>query len=214
MSYYDYLYNVVYYSYLLPIVLVAGLLCIKKYHRNLNFLVLLCLSSITSEYLSDFLSEKEINYLFVKHVGQCLDIVILIGIFFSNIIKKQAKLLSFVLLDVLLLFCITYSFQITFLNEPVLSSLTIGIVVICLVLYYFFEVFWFEHIEDLSTNPVFWIKSMYLLYFSGTFAYNAMIDHFSNSSFIGNVVLVNWILLILCNLVFTLAIWLGRAQKR
>lgn len=213
MTYYDYLYNFVYYSYLLPIVLVAGLLCTKRYSRNMNFLVLLCLSSITSEYLSRFLSDREVNYVFIKHVGQCLDIVILIGIFFTNIINKRVKFFSFVLMDVFLLFCIIYSFQVTFLQEPVISSLAIGIIVICLVLYYFFEVFWFEHIEDLSTNPVFWIKSMYLLYFSGTFAYNAMIDHFDNSSFIYNVVSVNWILLILCNLVFTLAIWLGRAQR-
>jgi len=213
MNYYDYLYCCVYYSFLLPLILVAGLFFTKRYSNQLNLLVLLCVSSIASEYVSDYLNVNGRNFAFIKHVGQCLDIIILVGIFFSNVIKKEAKFFSFLLLDALLLFCIYYSFSITFGREPVLSSLVIGIIVICLVLYYFYEVFRFEHIEDLALNPVFWIKSMYLLYFSGTFAYNAMIDYFSDSSFIGHVVSVNWMLLILCNLVFTLAIWLGRVQK-
>jgi|SRR6218665_53548 len=213
MSNSSYLYNVLYYSYLLPLVLVAVLLLSKNYSKNLNFIVLLCISSFSCEFLSDYTNSHKVNNMFLSHIGQSFDFIILIGIFSSSVIKPKAKMASFFILDTVIAFCIYYGFSISLQRDPVYASLLIGITVICLVIYFFFEIFRYEHIEDLSVNPVFWIKSTYLLYFSGTFAYHGLSESLASGVMGENVWIVNWILIIVCNLVFTLAIWLGRVRK-
>ena len=213
MDKFDYLYNVLYYSYLLPLLLVAVLIISKTYSKNLNLVVLLCLSSASSEFISEAVQDKDMNNTFILHVGQAIDFMILVGLFSQNVIKSNAQKTSFIILDAVILFCLCYGFKITLLNQPVYASLLVGITIMCLIIYYYFEIFRYEHVEDLAANPVFWIKSAYLLYFSGTFAYNAFYSTLMYGSMRENVSLVNWILIMVCNLVFTLAIWLGRAQR-
>jgi hypothetical protein len=153
------------------------------------------------------------NNNFLAHVGQSIDVMVLIALFSLNVIKQRAKYASFIVLDLVILFCICYGFSITLLEQPVYASLLVGITIMCLVIYYYYEIFRFEHIEDLALNPVFWIKSAFLLYFAGTFAYYALFSNLAYGVMGENVRLVNWILIMVCNLVFTLAIWLGRVQK-
>ncbi len=213
MDKFDYLYNVLYYSYLLPLILVAVLLFTRTYSRNLDLIVLLCISSASCEFIGDVVYAKGLNNTFLIHVGQAIDFMILVGIFSQNVIKSNAKNASFVILDAVILFCLIYGFRVSLLYTPVYASLLVGIIILCLIIYYYYEIFRYEHIEDLSINPVFWIKSAYFLYFSGTFAYNAFYSSLMYATVRDNVSLVKWVLIMVCNLVFTLAIWLGRAQR-
>jgi len=213
MDKFDYLYIILYYSYLLPLVLVAVLLITRFYNRELNLIVFLCLSSASSEFIGEAIYSHGLKNSFLLHIGQAIDLMILIGIFSQNVIKPTAKLAAFFVLDAVILFCLIYGFKISLQNQPVYASLLVGITIICLVIYYYYEIFRYEHIDDLAGNPVFWIKSTYLLYFAGTFAYNAFYTSLMFGSMRENVSLVNWILIMICNLVFTLAIWLGRVQK-
>lgn len=154
------------------------------------------------------------NNAVLSHFGQCADIVIFMALFHQNVFRLNAKKTAFVLLDIFALFCIVMTYDDGLDRFPVLSGSIIRIGIICLVLYYYFEVFKYEYIDDLSAAPGFWIKSMYLLYFCGTFAHHLLINNENaGQNVLENVNAVNWILIIVFNLVFTLAIWLGRVRK-
>lgn len=154
------------------------------------------------------------NNAVITHFGQCADIVIFMALFHQNVFRLRAKNMAFVLLDVFAILCIVMTYVDGLNQFPVLSGSIIRIGIICLVLYYYYEVFKYEYVDNLALTPGFWIQSMYLLYFCGTFAHNLLIDNRNaGQNVLENVNVVNWILIIVFNLVFTLAIWLGRVRK-
>lgn len=213
MDYYTYFYEIVFYSYLLPLALAVALLFFGRYSKQLNLILLLTLSSIACEYISFLCARSYINNFFIIHVGQCIDLMVFLALFHQNTVRKDARHITFILFDLLLLFCIISSADIGLYDLPIYSGSIIRVSIICFVIYSYFEVFRYEHIEDLSTHPVFWINSMYLLYFSGTFAYHALGNQIRSGNLAWDTALVNWILIVIFNLVFTLALWLGRIRR-
>lgn len=213
MDYYTYFYEIVFYSYLLPLVLAAALLFSGKYSREQNLILLLALSSLACEYIGVVLSKSYINNLFIWHLSICFDVSIFLAIFHHIVVRNSAKIAAFVIFDVILIACIALSVSGGLGGFPIYSGAITRIAIICMVIYFYFEVFRYEHIEDLSTHPVFWINSMYLLYFSGTFAYHSLTDQINSGNLTWKTTLVNWILIVIFNLVFTLALWLGRIRR-
>ena len=209
----DLYYEIVFYSFLLPPLMAAILFLSGVYSSRLNILVLLSIASVVCETAFLTLARNSIHTTFLEHLSLSIDVILFVSFFQSNVITPHMKRISFVLMDMLVLVCISEALIGGIHNYPVFAKSFVHIVVICMVLYYYYEVFRFEHIENLPGDSGFWINSVYLLFFSGTFAYNVFLEEQMNGNFSFKIDLVNWILLIVFNLVFTLAIWLGRTRK-
>lgn len=176
-------------------------------------MLLLCLSSVFSETTFLIFARNSIHTTFLEHFVLCLDAILFILFFYENIMLAYAKKAAFVLLDILVSVCVLGAIIGGIHNYPIFANSVVHIGIICMVLYYYYEVFRFEHIDNLPGDSGFWINSVYLLFFSGTFAYNVFLEEQVSGNFNFKIELVNWILLIIFNLVFTLAIWLGRTRK-
>lgn len=213
MRYVYYLYEFEFYSFLLPLLMVAVLLCSRLYNKSSNLVVLLCISSISVEYTSYWLASHNIYNRYLFHLSNCSDVLLFLGLMQHAFFRMKAKKSTLLLVDFFAMICLIFGLIEGLDKDPVISSTIIHLGIILLVLYYYFEIFRYEYLENLSYNPTFWLNSMYLLFFSGTFAYQILLGETVSGRLSINSAIVNLILIIVFNLVFTLVLWLGRKRK-
>jgi hypothetical protein len=208
----DFLYTFSIYLHFLPILVGVYLLFFKKLNRMyIPVLLFLCISAF-SDIISIWIAQKYHNNLFVFSIYALLDTSLIFYFIQQFLQQKKAKLVFMSLLAFFFIFsfwsALTFGFERFNSIQLALGALFI----ILLILYFFFEIFYFETIEDLTRFPAFWIASVWLVYYAGTLFLNLLFNDVINGYLSFKVDLTNIILLIITNIVCTLSLWMARKK--
>ncbi len=208
----SYLYDLNLYLHFLPIILGGGLLLLRRFPSFFLPIFLLCCVSSAADLVGSELADHHIHNLFVFHAYNAFDPLIIILFFQQSLRSDRFQKIIPVLFDCIGVFALCYSFSIGYERFPSYQIAVNTGVVVVLVLLFFYEVFYFESMENLSTDPKFWIASVLLLYYVGALAVHLMFEQTLSGYLSESIRYVNVILLILTHFVFTFTLWMGRIR--
>lgn len=205
----DFIYTFSNYFHFLPILAGVYLFYFKKLNRKyVPVLLLLCISVFT-DFISIWIAKKYHNNLFIFSIYALLDTSIIFYFIQQFLQKKKAKLVFLLLIA----FYFLYSFwsALTFGLEQYNSvQLAIGaLIIIVMILYFYFEIFYYETVADLIKFAPFWITSGWLVYYAGTLFLNLLFNQVINGNLSIKIDVTNILLLIFTNIVCTLSLWIA-----
>lgn len=206
----DFLYTFSIYLHFLHILVGVYLLVFKKLNRMyIPVLLFLSISAFT-DIISIWIARKYHNNLFVFSFYALLDTSIIFYFIQQFLRQKKAKLFFLIVISVYLIFS-TWSALAFGFDRFNTFQLAIGaLYIIGLILYFFFEIFYYETVDDLTKFPPFWIASVWLVYYSGTLFLNLLFNEVINGNLSVKIDLTNILLLIFTNIVCTLSLWMAR----
>jgi hypothetical protein len=184
----------------------------KKLNRMYYPVLLLELISTGTDFLSIWVAHKYHNNLFVFSIYAVIDTLIIFYFIQQFLQQKKVKLVFTLLISTYFIFSLWSMLTFGFERFNSIQLAFGALFVILLILYFFFEIFYYETIADLIKFPAFWIASIWLVYYSGTLFLNLLFNEIINGNLSFKVDLTNIILLIITNIVCTLSLWLARKK--
>ncbi len=202
------------------LILVPVLFSIAKYKLLNKIQVRLCyllILVLIVEIISNVLWHKKINNLPVFHFYAIIEFILIINIYRTVLSKMFSKKFFFFLGLGFIAFGIinTIFFQSLFTFNSNVTT-TMGLIVIFLSLSYYYSLLKEVKYSALEINPMFWISSGFLIYFSSNlilfFINNTLFKGVSEASRIvwGLHAIVNMVLIIF----YTIAIWVNPEKKQ
>lgn len=147
------------------------------------------------------------------HIYALLDLPLILIFIRQLLISKSARKLIVVAIVGYTLFSFVHMAVVGIANYNSIQIAVDTIIILVFSLYFFFEIFQYEQIDDLSSYAPFWIVSVFMLYYGGTFFLNLIFGEVVNGNITKDIDLLNLILLILTNIVLTLCLWMGRTPR-
>ena len=201
------------------VILVPLLFSVFKYrlldHIQIKLFYLIVLVLIV-ELISNVLWHKKINNLPIFHFYTVIEFLLIINIYSSVLSKMFSKKFFAVLGVVFTVFAVinTIFFQgLKTFNSNVTTMLSLFVIFFALI--YFYSLLKEVKYSALETNPMFWINSGFLIYFSSNlilfFINNTLFEGINEASRIvwGLHAVVNIVLIIF----YTVAIWVNPNKK-
>jgi len=207
-----YLYNLNVWLHFLPIILGGILFTLKRFPSFLLPIFFFCCAATASDLISVYCASRGIHTDAVNHGYSILEALILLLFFQGLIQSSRFQRMVPLLFDCIGLFTVVYSISVGLNKFPSVQIVVNTVMVIVLVLFYFYEVFYYEHMENLSTDSRFWIVSMLLISYVGNFALDLMTEQTITGDLSISVYYVNVILTIMTSFVFTFTLWMGRIR--
>jgi hypothetical protein len=204
-----YLEKIVYWLHFLPIALGGFLLVTKKLPIAYLSIIMLMIASTAADFLGVYFAHHWHNNMIVSHIYSMLDvslILLFVRSFCQNL--KTRRIINGVVV-VYLLFSFIQLYVVGYLSFNYVQAILGTILILLSILYFYFEVFFYEYVKDLAVFAPFWILSMMFLYYSGTFCWNLIFPEVLNGNLFIEVNYVNDILLIVTNLVITFCLWMA-----
>ncbi|WP_282079933.1 hypothetical protein [Aquimarina algiphila] len=202
------------------IFLLAPLLISIFRFRRFNFvqkrLLLLVLITVLVEIISWILWYKLINNMPLYHFFTIIQFLLIVNIYRTVLSKMFSKLFFIIISIGFVIFAIinTLFFQnLTTFNSNVTTLL--GLIVIFFALSYFYALLKEVKYRTLESNPMFWINSGFLIYFSS----NLILFYMNNTLFKGvtEASLILWGLHAIVNIVltifYTIALWVNPKKQ-
>jgi hypothetical protein len=208
----DYLYTFSNYVHFLPILVGLYLIFLKKLNRMYFPILLFVIISTATDFISIWVAHKYHNNLFVFSIYAVIDTLIIFYFIQQFLQQKKVKLVFTLLISTYFIFSLWSMLTFGFERFNSIQLAFGALFVIVLILYFFFEIFYYETIADLIKFPAFWIASIWLVYYSGTLFLNLLFNEIINGNLSFKVDLTNIILLIITNIVCTLSLWLARKK--
>lgn len=208
----DSIYTFSNYFHFLPVLVGVYLLVLKKLNRMYIPVLLLEILSTSTDFLSIWVAHKYHNNLFIFSIYSIIDASLIYYFIQQFLLHKKVKLVFMALLALFFMFSSWSAFTFGFERFNSVQLALGALFIILLVLYFFFEIFYYETIEDLTTFPAFWIASVWLVYYAGTLFLNLLFNEVINGNLSFKVDLTNIILLIISNIVCTLSLWMARKK--
>ncbi|KAA1247310.1 hypothetical protein [Aquimarina sp. RZ0] len=190
--------------------LVVSIFRLKFLNLTQKRLYLLILATIIIEIISRLLWYKKMNNLPLYHFYAVIEFLLIINIYRAVLSKLFSKTFFIVLGVGFVLFAIinTLFFQNLYTFNSNVTS-TLGVLVIFIALSYFYALLKEVKYSALERNPMFWINSGFLIYFSS----NLILFYINNSLFKGvtEASHIVWGLHAIVNIVltifYTIALW-------
>ncbi|WP_109436403.1 hypothetical protein [Aquimarina sp. AU119] len=179
-------------------------------------LLLLILVTVLVEVISRILWYKQVNNLPVYHFYTVIEFLLIINVYRFELSKVFSKLFFIIISIGFVIFAIinTLFFQnLTTFNSNVTTLL--GLIVIFFALSYFYALLKEVKYRTLESNPMFWINSGFLIYFSS----NLILFYMNNTLFKGvtEASLILWGLHAIVNIVltifYTIALWVNPKKQ-
>lgn len=194
----------------LPLLVGGALIFQKRLSSEFQLIVLLMLFSTLIDLVSYFSSNLGINNMVLFHLYNCIDVTLILMFIRKIVVQNAAKVFILYVIVLYILFSFIQMPIVGFENLNSLQSGVGSILIITAIFYSFLEIFLYEHIEDLAKYPPFWINSVLLIFYAGTFLLYMSDSFFINGT--NSIVFskINTILLIVLNCVISLCLWMAR----
>lgn len=206
----DSIYTFSNYLHFLPILVGVYLLVVKKLNRKYIPVLLLVIISALADFISIWVARKYHNNLFIFSIYSLIDTALIFCFIQQFLSVKKVKLFFLVMLVGYFLFSVWSEITFGFGQFNSLQLALGALFIILLILYFFFEIFYFEAIDDLISFPAFWIASVWLVYYAGTLFLNLLFNEILSGHLSFKVDLTNIVLLIITNIICTLSLWMAR----
>lgn len=208
----DFIYTFSIYFNFFPILVGVYLLILKKLNRMYIPVLLLLIISAFTDIISLWVAQKYHNNLFVFSIYSIIEASLIYYFIQQFLLHKKVKLVFIILLGVFFMFSSWSAFTFGFERFNSIQLALGAIYILLLIIYFFFEIFYFEAIDDLVRFPAFWIASVWLVYYAGTLFLNLLFNEVINGNLSFKVDLTNIILLMISNIVCTLSLWMARKK--
>ncbi|WP_271782565.1 hypothetical protein [Aquimarina algiphila] len=203
-------------SFIVIVPLLLSIYKIKVLNKIQVNLVYLLIVILIVEFISNILWYKQINNLPVYHFYTVIEFLLIINVYRFELSKVFSKLFFIIISIGFVIFAIinTLFFQnLTTFNSNVTTLL--GLIVIFFALSYFYALLKEVKYRTLESNPMFWINSGFLIYFSS----NLILFYMNNTLFKGvtEASLILWGLHAIVNIVltifYTIALWVNPKKQ-
>ncbi len=203
-------------SFIAVIPLLLAIFNLKKLSKIQTKLVYILVIVLVVESISSILWNQKINNLPLYHFYTVIEFLLIINIFMTALSGVFSKLFFLIVSIVFIVFAIvnTLFFQDLYTFNSNATSV-LGILVIFFALSYFYALLKEMKYNALETNPMFWISSGFLIYFSS----NLILFYINNSLFKGSTEAsyLVWGLHAIINIVltifYTIAIWVKPKEQ-
>lgn len=201
-------------SILIPFV--SAIIRYRQMDHTQRLLVLTILASLITEIIANYLWFQGRNNITFYNIYAFVNFIILIEIYRYNSTNLRKTGLRYLQLFIILSAVINASF---FQSLKVFNSNIItpgAFVMVVLALNYFFKLLKEIRYQKLEKNPLFWINTGVLLYFSGTLILFLLSGIFDDKELAQEIALAAWGLNssfnIILNILYTAAIWVRRTR--
>ena len=201
---------------LLFLPLIISILRSKSLNSSQRKLSILVLCIVITETTSRLLWYQKINNLPVYHFYIIIEFLLILYIYRGELSELFSKLFFIVLGIGFILFSVINTLFFQYLNTFNSNATTLlGVLVIFLALSYFYALLKEVKYSELETNPMFWINSGFLIYFSSNlilfFINNNMFKGSTEASYLlwGLHAIINIVLTIF----YTIALWVNPKKQ-